>query len=61
MCQDTFDPTDYYRYCCPVCLAYYNYILVSSCCGNYICRFCISKMAKKAKQNYQYVVRCVHC
>lgn len=60
-CQDNYDPTDYFRYCCPVCLRYFNYILVSSCCQNYICRLCTGQMAKKAKFNYNYTCRCVHC
>lgn len=61
ICQDNYDPSDFYRYCCPVCMMYYNYILVSSCCGNYICRHCTGKIAKKAKYNYSYTTRCVHC
>jgi hypothetical protein len=35
------DNFDVYKYCCPVCLRYFNHILVSSCCKNYICRLCI--------------------
>jgi len=50
-----------FKYCCPVCLRYFNHILVSSCCSNYICRLCIGDMAKKAKNQTNYVIRCVHC
>lgn len=60
-CQDEFDPCDYYRYCCPVCLRYFNHILVSSCCQNYLCRQCASLMVKRAKQVFDYKCRCVHC
>lgn len=60
---DDFDENncDVYKYCCPVCLRYFNHILVSSCCKNYICRLCIGEMAKKAKTTPSYVIRCVHC
>lgn len=30
-----------YKYYCPICLRYFNHILISDCCSNYICRFCI--------------------
>lgn len=55
------DNPDVYKYCCPVCLRYFNHILVSSCCSNYICRLCIGEMAKKAKVTPNYVIRCCHC
>lgn len=60
---DNFDEDkfDVYKYCCPVCLRYFNHILVSNCCNNYICRLCIGEMAKKAKTTSNYVIRCVHC
>lgn len=50
-----------FRFCCPVCLRYFNNILESSCCGNYICRFCIHDMAKQAKLKENYVIKCAHC
>ena len=52
---------DIYKYACPVCLLYFNSVLVSSCCGNYICRFCIGDLARKAKKDVDYVIRCTHC
>ena len=60
---DTYDPdrADEFKYCCPVCLRYFNTILVSSCCKNYICRLCIGEMAKKAKKEPKFVIRCTHC
>lgn len=62
-CIEQFDPeqADVYKYCCPVCLCYFNTILVSSCCSNYICRLCIGEMAKKAKRDSKFVIRCTHC
>jgi hypothetical protein len=52
---------DLYRFCCPICLRYFNHILVCSRCDNYICRSCISQMVKRARQNPQYVIRCACC
>lgn len=50
-----------YKYCCPICLRYFNTILVSSCCANYMCRLCIGDMAKKAKKDANFIIRCPHC
>ena len=50
-----------FKYCCPICLRYFNTILVSTCCKNYICRFCIGEMARKAKNNKAFVIKCSHC
>ena len=36
-CQDR----KVFKYNCPICLRYFNHILVSNCCNNYICRHCI--------------------
>ena len=50
-----------FTYYCPICLRYFNTILVSSCCDNYICRFCIGDMARKAKTDDKYKIHCSHC
>ena len=61
-----FYPTDkgekqLYKFQCPICLRYFNKMLVSSCCNNYICRFCIGEMAKRAKKDAKFIIRCPHC
>jgi len=43
-----------FKYYCPICLRYFNTILVSTCCDNYICRFCIGDMARKAKHDTKF-------
>ena len=50
-----------FKYYCPICLRYFNTILVSTCCDNYICRFCIGDMAKKAKTDTKFKIVCSHC
>ena len=50
-----------FKYYCPICLRYFNHILVSTCCDNYICRFCIGDMARKAKQDVKFQIVCSHC
>lgn len=57
----TEDNAAEYKYCCPICLCYFNSILVSTCCQNYICRLCIGEMAKKAKKDPYYKIRCAYC
>jgi hypothetical protein len=34
---------------------------VGSCCKNYICRLCIGEMAKAAKKDPKYIIRCAYC
>lgn len=50
-----------YRYCCPICLRFFNCMLESSCCRNYICRLCSNQMMQRAMRNSEYAVRCAHC
>jgi predicted ATP-dependent protease len=50
-----------YKYYCPICLRYFNHILISDCCNNYICRLCIGWQAKKAKKDENYCIKCSHC
>ena len=50
-----------YKYYCPICMRYFNNILVSSCCENYVCRHCIGDMARRAKTDMKYVISCSHC
>jgi hypothetical protein len=45
-----------YKFYCPICLRYFNHILISDCCNNYICRFCIGWQAKKAKKEENYKI-----
>jgi len=50
-----------FKYYCPICLRYFNNILVTSCCDNYICRFCIGDLARKAKTDINFRILCSHC
>jgi hypothetical protein len=63
MADYSSDPEDraIYKYCCPICLQYYNHMLVSTCCKNYICRICIGTIAIKAKTDPTYVIHCTYC
>ena len=44
------------RYTCPVCLRFLSTILVSSCCHNYLCHFCLDAMDQTSQQ-----LRCPMC
>lgn len=35
------------KYYCPICLRYFNSILESKCCKNYICRFCANDLVEQ--------------
>lgn len=59
--KEAIEKRDIFKYYCPICLRYFNHILVSDCCNNYICRFCIGQQAKKAKLDDKYVIQCAHC
>lgn len=50
-----------YRYCCPICLRFFNRILASSCCKNYVCFLCFEIMMRKAISDSEYRIRCAHC
>lgn len=50
-----------YKYNCPICLRFFNTILVSTCCQNYLCRLCIGEFAKKAKKDPTYLIKCPQC
>lgn len=52
---------DKYKFYCPICLRYFNHMLISNCCDNYICRLCIGWQAKKAKKDENYTILCSHC
>jgi hypothetical protein len=66
LCRDYYPANDreerkIFKYYCPICLRYFNTVLVSSCCENYICRFCIGDMAKKARTDTNFRILCSHC
>ena len=58
--SENFDENEC-KYFCPVCFQYLNNILVGSCCGNYICLTCFTKMGERAIKDINYKLRCVHC
>jgi len=33
-----------YKYYCPICLRYFNTILTSDCCKNYLCHLCLNDL-----------------
>ena len=48
------------KYNCPICLDFFNNILVTSCCNNYICRLCAEKYLSTMIK-YMINVKCVLC
>lgn len=46
------------KYNCPVCLCFYNKILLTKCCNNYLCHSCALDL--KSKED-KYEIRCHYC
>ena len=59
--QEQVEERQMFKYYCPICLRYFNHILISNCCNNYICRHCIGQQANKARKDPKYVINCSHC
>ena len=36
-----------YKYYCPICLRYFNFILQSQCCQNYLCLLCVNDLQEQ--------------
>lgn len=47
-------------YNCPICLKFYNHILVLSCCKNYLCFFCINSYIDTTRK-YSTELKCLIC
>jgi len=58
-----------YRYLCPICFRYFNYMLDCNICENYVCISCakdlikqgLKKAPKTGEQEPEIEVRCPHC
>jgi hypothetical protein len=48
------------KYNCPICMRYFNYILQTSCCNNYLCRFCSDEYLDSMIK-YQNKIKCPVC
>lgn len=47
-------------YNCPICFKFYNHILVTKCCRNYICLRCINDYIETSKK-YSSTLKCPLC
>ena len=36
-----------FKYNCPICMKYLTSILITNCCGNYLCHFCLAEYQTK--------------
>jgi hypothetical protein len=48
------------RYNCPICLKFFNHILVLSCCKNYLCLLCVNYYVDTNKK-YSSKMKCPIC
>lgn len=49
---------NFMRYNCPICLRYFERILVTKCCKQYICHSCALELKDK---DVNFIVTCPHC
>ncbi|CDW81815.1 UNKNOWN [Stylonychia lemnae] len=47
-----------FKYYCPVCLRYFNHILVSQCCFNYMCHFCADEQLERERNIDKFIAKC---
>ena len=45
-----------YAYMCPICMYFFSTVLVTKCCKNYLCHYCVEEM-KTYKLNFS----CPYC
>ena len=50
-----------HKYNSPICLRYFNTILVSACCSNYICHLCAFDFKHREEINPEVGVKCPLC
>lgn len=50
------------KFNCPICFRFFDRILVSSCCSNYLCHFCAHDVNEKVKKDDKTpIARCPFC
>lgn len=47
-----------YRYYCPICLRYFNLMLLSMCCSNYICHKCVDDLQEQERKDSKFKAAC---
>ena len=47
-----------FQFYCPVCLRYFNRILASACCRNYLCLLCVEDIRSQERKNPQFIAHC---
>ena len=47
-----------FRFYCPICLRYFNSMLISQCCYNYLCQYCTDDMTSREKKDKDYKASC---
>ena len=48
----------HYKYYCPICLRYFNCMLLSQCCFNYLCHYCADEIVERERNIEAYVASC---
>lgn len=47
-----------FKYYCPICLRYFNVMLQSKCCLNYLCHFCADELLERERNVEKFQANC---
>lgn len=47
-----------FKYYCPICLRYFDSMLMSQCCYNYLCHYCSDEILEREKNIETYIASC---
>jgi hypothetical protein len=55
---EALDKRVIYKYYCPICLRYFNLMLLSKCCQNYICHLCVNDLQEQERKDSKFTAVC---
>lgn len=47
-----------FRYYCPICLRYFTHMLLTGCCDNYLCHFCMGDLKTQELKDANFKAGC---
>ena len=47
-----------FKYYCPICLRYFNCMLMSQCCSNYLCHYCADEIVERERNVEVFSANC---
>ena len=47
-----------YKFYCPICLRYFTHMVISACCQNYLCLFCVHDLQEQENKVKAFKATC---